>query len=116
MHVLDCRKDYFEVPFAALRCLVEPKVAERSVINHNSYLKKAKVVISTAENATKTEVTTATGEKIPFDFLVICTGSTYTGPPTRLERIEEYQKGKFNTFVLLLLNVVSNFLYSEFQG
>ena len=99
------RKDYFELPYAALRCLVEPKVAERSIMNHSAYLKKAKVVISSAEIATKTEVTRGTGEIIPFDFLVICTGSTYSGPPTRSEWIQEYQKGTFHMFFVIKLRV-----------
>jgi len=87
------RKDYFEVPYAALRCLVEPAFSERSVMTHSSYLKKAKVVISTAKIASSTQIITDDGEIVPYDFLVICTGSSYTGPKTRPERIQEYWKG-----------------------
>ncbi len=85
------RKDYFEVPYAALRCLVEPAFSERSVMTHSSYLKKAKVVISTAKIASSTQIITR--EIVPYNFLVICTGSSYTGPKTRPERIQEYWKG-----------------------
>ncbi|CAM6024801.1 unnamed protein product [Sphagnum balticum] len=86
------RKDYFEVPYAALRCLVEPAFSERSLMTHSSYLKKAKVVISTAKITSSTQIITDDGEIVPYDFLVICTGSSYTGPKTRPERIQEYWK------------------------
>jgi hypothetical protein len=82
------RKDYFEVPYAALRCLVEPAFSERSVMTHSSYLKKAKVVISTAKITSSTQIITDDGEIVPYNFLVI-----YTGPKTRPERIQEYWKG-----------------------
>jgi len=87
------RKDYFEVPYAALRCVVEPSVAERSVISHSSYMKNSKLQMCAATEATRTDVITDSGEKIPFDFLVICTGSAYVGPKTKQERIVEYQTG-----------------------
>jgi len=70
------RKDYFEVPYAALRCLVEPAFSERSVMTHSSYSKKARVVISTAKIASSTQIITDDGEIVPYDFLVICTGSS----------------------------------------
>jgi hypothetical protein len=73
------RKDYFEVPYAALRCLVESAFSERSVMTHGSYLKKAKVVISTAKITSSTQIITDDGEIVPYNFLVICIGSSYTG-------------------------------------
>jgi NADH dehydrogenase FAD-containing subunit len=84
-------KDYFEVPYAALRCTVEPTFAERSCIKHSEYLKKAKLVQSSAQSVSDSAVVTVSGDKIPYDFLVVCTGSTYTGPATKAERIKEYQ-------------------------
>jgi hypothetical protein len=89
-----CRKDYFEVPYAALRCTVEPTFAERSCIKHSEYLKKAKLVQSSAQSVSDSAVVTVSGDKIPYDFLVVCTGSTYTGPATKAERIKEYQAGR----------------------
>jgi hypothetical protein len=95
------------VPYAALRCLVEPAFSERSVMTHSSYLKKAKVVISTAKIASSTQIITDDGEIVPYDFLVICTGSSYTGPKTRPERIQEYWKGgwTYNTMHSLSLSL-----------
>lgn len=87
------RKDYCEVPYAALRCLVEPNVAKRSLISHGSYMKHSKLHMNVATEATRTEVIIDTGERIPFDFLVICTGSAYVGPKTKEERMVEYQTG-----------------------
>jgi len=84
-------KDYYEIPYAALRCVVEPSFAEQSIILHSDYLKTAKVVQSAAESVSDTEVVTVAGDRAPFDFLVISTGSTYHGPATRAERLAEYR-------------------------
>jgi NADH dehydrogenase FAD-containing subunit len=86
------RKDYFEVPYAALRCLVEPAFSERSVMTHSSHLKKAKVVISTAKITSSTQIITDDGEIVPYDFLVICTGSSYTGPRPDLSEFKSIGK------------------------
>ncbi|KAJ7531498.1 hypothetical protein O6H91_14G046200 [Diphasiastrum complanatum] len=84
-------KEYFEVPFAMLRSIVEPEFAERSLILHTEYLKKARLVVSSAKSATDTEVVTTDGEKLPYDYLVIATGSTYQGPSKRSERLQYFQ-------------------------
>ncbi len=86
---------------------MEPAFSERSVMTHSSYLKKAKVVISTAKIASSTQIITDDGEIVPYDFLVICTGSSYTGPKTRPERIQEYWKGgwTYNTMHSLSLSL-----------
>jgi hypothetical protein len=82
------------VPYAQMRCIVEPSVAERSVVKHSEYLKTARVVQSAAESVSGSEVVTASGDRVPFDFLVITTGTTYGGPSTRAERIKIYEAGK----------------------
>jgi NADH dehydrogenase FAD-containing subunit len=84
-------KDYFEIPYAALRCTVEPKFAQRSIVKHTEYLKKAKLVQSSAQSVSDSAVVAASGDRIPYDFLVVCTGSTYTGPATKAERIKEFE-------------------------
>ncbi|CAM6016516.1 unnamed protein product [Sphagnum balticum] len=84
-------KDYFEIPYAALRCTVEPKFAERAIVKHTEYLKKAKLVQSSAQSVSDSEVVAVSGDRIPYDFLVVCTGSTYTGPATKEERIKEFE-------------------------
>ncbi|XP_027346968.1 apoptosis-inducing factor homolog B-like [Abrus precatorius] len=84
-------KEYFEIPWASLRGLVEPSFAERIVINHREYFKKGDLVISSAVNITETEVFTADGSQIPYDYLVIATGHTEHIPKTRSERLDQYK-------------------------
>ncbi|KAL3687934.1 hypothetical protein R1sor_014243 [Riccia sorocarpa] len=94
-------KNFFDIPYARLRAIVEPAIAERSLVLHSEYLKKAKIVESCAESATATEVVTSSGEHIPYDYLVICTGTLFQSPPektTKLERIEE-MKGQNRTLL-----------------
>lgn len=85
-------KEYFEIPWAMLRCMVEPKFAERSLCNHNDYLANARLIISSAVNATDTEVVTASGERVPYDYLVIATGSKFNGPASKQDRIKQFEE------------------------
>jgi len=87
-------KEYFEVPYAQMRCYVEPAMAKRSVFKHSEYLKTAHIVQSAGESVTGSEVITASGDRVPFDFLVITTGTTYNGPSTKAERIKLYEAEK----------------------
>ncbi|KAK7263452.1 hypothetical protein RJT34_31042 [Clitoria ternatea] len=84
-------KEYFEIPWASLRGLVEPSFAERTVINHREYFKKGDLVVSTAVNITETEVFTEDGNQISYDYLVIATGHTEPIPKTRGERLDQYK-------------------------
>ncbi|RDY08002.1 Apoptosis-inducing factor-like A [Mucuna pruriens] len=84
-------KEYFEIPWASLRGLVEPSFAERIVINHREYFKKGDLVVSSAVNITETQVLTADGQQISYDYLVIATGHTEPIPKTRSERIDQYK-------------------------
>ncbi|TKY67022.1 Apoptosis-inducing factor-like A [Spatholobus suberectus] len=86
-------KEYFEIPWASLRGLVEPPFAERIVINHREYFKKGDLVVSSAVNITETEVLTADGQQIAYDYLVIATGHTEPIPKTRSERLDQYKGG-----------------------
>lgn len=92
--VMRCRKEYYEVPYAEMRCMVEPKFSERSIVKHSEYLKKSRIVISAAKSVSASEVVTESGEHVPYDYLVISTGSTYTGPSTKDERVKLYEAGK----------------------
>ncbi|KAK7404869.1 hypothetical protein VNO78_05890 [Psophocarpus tetragonolobus] len=85
-------KEYFEIPWASLRGLVEPSFAERIVINHREYFKKGDLVVSSAVNVTETEVVTADGQHIAYDYLVIATGHTEPIPKTRSERFDQYKE------------------------
>ncbi|KAI8573421.1 hypothetical protein RHMOL_Rhmol01G0276200 [Rhododendron molle] len=84
-------KDYFEIPWASLRGMVEPSFAERSVIRHRDYLTNGHVITSPAIDVTPTEVLTAEGRSIPYDYLVIATGHHDPVPTTRFERLKQYQ-------------------------
>ncbi|XP_024378258.1 uncharacterized protein [Physcomitrium patens] len=84
-------KEYFEVPYAQMRCIVEPSFAKRSIIKHSEYLKTARVVQSAARGISGSEVITASGDHVEFDYLVITTGTTYSGPSTRAELIKLYE-------------------------
>lgn len=92
---------------------MEPDVAERSCISHDAYMKKAKLVMSQAVEATRTEVVTDMGERIPFDYLVICTGSAYVGPRTRKERIDEYHTGNLTFSKQLKLKKLNQYCLSS---
>ncbi|EPS72697.1 hypothetical protein M569_02057, partial [Genlisea aurea] len=85
------QKEYFEITWASLRSMVEPSVAERSVVNHADYLHKARVIVSSAVDITRTEVITARGQSIPYDFLVVATGHGFTGGSTKSEKLGYYQ-------------------------
>lgn len=94
LRVVEHRKEYFEIPWASLRGLVEPTFAERIVINHREYFKKGNLVVSSAVNITETAVVTADGQQIAYDYLVIATGHTEPIPKTRRERLDQYKGGK----------------------
>ncbi|KAI9195783.1 hypothetical protein LWI28_017982 [Acer negundo] len=84
-------KEYFEITWASLRAMVEPHFGERTVINHRDYLVNGRVVTSAAISITDTEVLTAEGILIVYDYLVIATGHMDPVPKTRTERLNEYQ-------------------------
>ncbi|KAG5376467.1 hypothetical protein IGI04_041063 [Brassica rapa subsp. trilocularis] len=64
-------KEYFEITWASLRSMVEPSFAERTVINHKNYFKKGRVVTSPAVNITETDVMTADGDVIGYDYTIL---------------------------------------------
>ena len=78
-----------------MRSLVEPSFAERSVINHTEYLQNARLVISPAINVTESEVLTAQGDPIAYDYLVIATGHVDAGALARSEKLSLYHAGKY---------------------
>ena len=73
--------------------MVKPSFAERIVINHSDYLRNVNIVASTAVNVTDTEVSTADGRSLPYDYLVIATGHKDFFPRTRDERLSQYEEG-----------------------
>ncbi|CAN6243058.1 unnamed protein product [Urochloa humidicola] len=85
-------KEYLEIPWAELRSMVQPSVAERSLIYHKDYLTDATIVTSSAVGITEDAVLTADGQSLPYDYLVIATGHALTSPGSRDERIKEFQR------------------------
>ena len=81
--------------------MVEPPFAERTLINHRDYLTNGNIVISSAVNVTETEVLTADGDRIAYDYLVIATGHADPVPKTKSQRIDQYKAGKFEHISLL---------------
>ncbi|XP_039045098.1 apoptosis-inducing factor homolog A-like [Hibiscus syriacus] len=71
--------------------MVEPSFAERSVINHRDYLTNGLIVTSVATNVTDTDVLTADGRRISYDYLVIATGHMDLVPVTKPERLHQYK-------------------------
>ncbi|KAK6926526.1 FAD/NAD(P)-binding domain [Dillenia turbinata] len=90
--VVNFRKEYFEIPWANLRAMVEPSFAERSLVNHRDYLPNGWLVISSVININKSQVLTAEGRLVPYDYLVIATGHNDPMPKTRSERLNHYKQ------------------------
>ncbi|XP_042413528.1 ferroptosis suppressor protein 1-like [Zingiber officinale] len=88
--VLIDSKDYFEIPWAELRSMVEPSLTRRSLISHTDYT-RARVIVSSATHITENQVFTADGGSFTFDYLVVATGHAYSTPRGRDERIKEFQ-------------------------
>ncbi len=71
--------NYFEFTPGVLRTIVKPEHIKKIQILHYSYLKKAKVVIGKVGEVTKRYVKIGS-RKMMFDYLAICSGSTYSSP------------------------------------
>ncbi|KAF7823200.1 apoptosis-inducing factor-like protein A-like [Senna tora] len=83
-------KEYFEIAWACMRAMVEPSFAERSLINHREYFTNGDLVISSAINLTESEVLTADGHQIPYDYLVIASGHADPAPKSLTDRLNQY--------------------------
>ncbi|KAJ9542833.1 hypothetical protein OSB04_029339 [Centaurea solstitialis] len=84
-------KEYFEIPWASLRGMVEPSFAERSLIQHEDCLTASRLIVSNAINITNTEVLLSDGRLVPYNYLIIATGHHDPVPKTRAERLVQYQ-------------------------
>ncbi|XP_009418551.2 uncharacterized protein LOC103998722 [Musa acuminata AAA Group] len=90
--VLIDSKEYYEVPWARSRSMVEPPFAERSLIQHTDYLSNARVTASPAIDVTESEVLTAEGRAFAYDYLVIATGHVDSTPRSRKDRLEQFKQ------------------------
>jgi len=73
-------KDYFEFTPSILRTIVEPGHVKKIQVLHLHYLKRAKVVYGTVQEVKEHEVILKNRKKIPFDYLAVCSGSSYNLP------------------------------------
>jgi NADH dehydrogenase FAD-containing subunit len=83
-------KHYFEFTPSKLRSLVEPEKCQQVQMNFYTILQQTKLVCSKVQEVSTDNVTTEDGEVLPYDYLLICTGSRYHEadfPPFRHNRI-----------------------------
>lgn len=78
-------------------------------MKHSEYMKKGKVLRTTASGVSGSELTTASGERVPFDVLVVGTGSTFSGPTTKEELLKVFQAGKHFILSPTKLDLVHSF-------
>lgn len=104
--VLIDTKEYFEIPWSNLRCMVEPSFADRCLMNHSEYAPRAQIVVGTATEVNESEVRTAEGHRVPYDYLIIATGHLEPGIVTKNEKLayyeSEYEKIKSSSSVLIV--------------
>jgi len=75
--------------------MVQPSFAQRSVINHSEYLCHGNIITSSAVNVTETDVITADGQRVPFDYLIIATGHADEVPKNRRDRLNQFVECEF---------------------
>jgi len=72
-------KPYFEYTPGILRTILEPEHEKKIQALHEKYLKKSKILIDDIEEISKKEIL-CKKHKIPFDYLIIASGSSYNAP------------------------------------
>jgi len=73
-------KNFFEFTPGITRTLTNPNYRRFIEIHHRKYLKNANFHHDSVTNIDKKFVYTSKGEKILYDYLIICTGSKYNQP------------------------------------
>src|SRR5512143_665419 len=89
-----CRKEYFEIPWANLRAKMDPAAVARTVIPHSEYLTQAKVVTAAAVGVDDSVVLTSAGGAVGYDFLVVATGRECSRPQKREDRLQMFEHDK----------------------
>lgn len=72
-------KDYFEFTPGILRTIVEPEHIRKIQVLHTHYLRRSKVIVGCVDVIAKDYIILE-NKKIYFDYLVICSGSSYNVP------------------------------------
>ncbi len=78
-------KIYFEYTPGILRTIIEPGHLKKIQILHKDYLKKAKIVLGKVNSIDREKVYIGNRE-IKFDYLAVCSGSSYN-PPIKEQNI-----------------------------
>lgn len=73
-------KDYFEFTPSVPRLLIEPRKSSNIQIKHSGYLRKARFLHDRVISINKKLVITEKDNKLPYDYLIICSGSKYNEP------------------------------------
>lgn len=73
-------KHYFEFTPSKLRSLVEPQKCQQIQKDFHTIFKRTKLIPSKIQQVTTEDVTTEDGEVLPYDYLLLCTGSRYSDP------------------------------------
>ncbi|MBS3074622.1 FAD-dependent oxidoreductase [Candidatus Pacearchaeota archaeon] len=73
-------KNYFEFTPGVPRTLLKPMIRKKIEVSHKDYLKKARFIHGAVNNVDKEFVYLTNNEKLPYDYLAICSGSRYNQP------------------------------------
>lgn len=76
--LVEPRRAFVHAP-AMLRALIDPSVRQQALIPYDRLLKSGRFVADRAVEVHEDRIVTASGEAIPADFTVLCTGSSNGG-------------------------------------
>lgn len=88
-------KDFFEFLIGSVRFFVDEKAITQGTFLHSEYLKRTKIVVARAETVTLTHVEIDSGQRIPFDFLVVSAGSSFAGTSKTLEEKRQWYREQY---------------------
>jgi NADH dehydrogenase FAD-containing subunit len=91
------KKEYFEVPYATLRGIVEPETIGKILRKKYSDFLKVKFILGRAKSITNEKIGLEDGHDIPFDIAIIATGSSYRyfsipKPPDNMTYLKDREK------------------------
>jgi len=103
-------KEYFEFTPSILKTIVNPNYIHKIQFLYKNFLKNTKIIIGSPKKISRKFIKIK-NQKINFDFLVICTGSSYSSPIKRINVIKanratnlknHYEKFKKNKKILII--------------